>query len=107
MMIFKRNKYNPWELLYYWPCIIGRAMNPTRSGVYQLNRLFIYKQYGSNHATYGTSYSGDNAIHSLLYPQQTDSLSEGYQASYGCIRVEEWQAKFIYEKCNDCTLWIR
>ena len=98
---------NKWKLVYYWPCIIGINSSPTRAGTYTLSRLFETHQYGNNYAKYGTSYDGDNAIHSLLYPSQSDDLETGYKASYGCIRLVLWQAQFIYEDCIGCTLIIR
>ena len=106
MSVFRKIN-NKWQLEYYWPCIIGQNSSPTYAGTYTLSRLFERYQFGSNYAKYGTSYAGENTIHSLLYPAQSDSLTSGYKASYGCIRLVLWQAQFIYEECIGCTLIIR
>ena len=96
-----------WKLEHDWPCIIGMSSNKTMGGVYILSRLSQYHQYGYNYAKWLTSFAGANAIHSLLYPGQSDYLTAGYQASLGCVRVVSSAAKFIYENCTGATCIIR
>ena len=107
LFLFYRSAYGTdWKLMNSWPCILGSSAHKTVGGIYTLSQSEIYHSYGSNHAEYLSSYSGANAIHSLLYPSQSDSLSAGYLASNGCVRVVRAAAKFIYENCAGSTCVI-
>ena len=106
MFLFRKDALGKWEQFAHTACIIGQDGHPTRVGRYTLRPMEEYHQYSSNYARYVTSYEGDNAIHSLLYPSQADELSTGYKASYGCIRVPLYYAQFIYQNCNGATLVI-
>ena len=100
----ERGGNGKWSLLHSWPCIIGRGSNPTIRGFYTLSQVSTYHDYGGNHAEYLTSYSGDNMIHSLLFPTQSNYLSSGYMSSLGCIRITRENAAFVYYNCPGSTL---
>ena len=72
-----------------------------------LSQVSTYHDYGGNHAEYLTSYSGDNMIHSLLFPTQSNYLSSGYMSSLGCIRITRENAAFVYYNCPGSTFIIR
>ena len=107
--IFKRGKYEgrTWVLVHTWPVIIGMPWTPSSRGNYTLHRSWSFHYYSVNYARYCTSYAGLNMIHTLLYPQQSDYLPAGYQASQGCIRMCMAGAKFVYENCDGASMIIR
>ena len=107
LFVFERGGNGKWSLLHSWPCIIGRGSNPTIRGFYTLSQVSTYHDYGGNHAEYLTSYSGDNMIHSLLFPTQSNYLSSGYMSSLGCIRITRENAAFVYYNCPGSTFIIR
>ena len=96
-----------WQLDRSWPCVIGTESNPTQRGVFTLSRMAAYWDYGYNHSVYVTSYSGDNAIHSLLFPSESDSLTAGFMSSQGCVRLISSAAKYVYDNCEgaNCVIY--
>ena len=106
LLVFEKRD-GKWDLTHSWPCIIGRGSNPTIRGIYTLSQVSTYHDYGGNHAEYLTSYSGDNMIHSLLFPTQSNYLSRGYMSSLGCIRITRENAAFVYNNCAGSTFIIR
>ena len=106
------NKGRPekrWDLIYSWPCIIGRSSNKTPRGIYVFAGRQAYHDYGGVYAEYVSYFTGygTNAIHSLLYPTQSDYLQVGYMSSAGCIRLQKANAKFVYDNCQGSTFIIR
>ena len=106
------NKNRPggrWILLYQTPCIIGRSSHNTPRGFFQFNGRRVRTDYGSNHSEWISYFTGvgTNAVHSLLYPAQSDNLGAGYMASGGCIRVPRRYAKFIFDNCQKSTFIVR
>ena len=106
------NKNRPrgrWTLLYSTPCIIGRSAHNTPRGFFSFHGRNAYHSYGSYHSEYISYFTGvgTNAVHSLLYPMQSDNLGAGYMASGGCVRVPRKYAKFIYDNCQGSTFIVR
>lgn len=104
------NKNRPggrWSLLYSTPCIIGRSSHNTPRGIFTFYARKPRTEYTGCHAEYISYFCSANAIHSLLYPAQPDSLGQGYMASGGCIRLMRKYCKFIYDNCQHSTLIVR
>ncbi len=98
-----------WTLIYSTPCIIGRGSHNTPRGFFNFSGRSYWHDYGGNHAEYLSYFTGvgTNAVHSLLYPTQSDNLGAGYKASGGCVRVPRRYAKFIYDNCQGSTFIVR
>lgn len=103
----KNRSSKRWSLLYSTACIIGRSAHNTPRGTFVIKGRKMRTNYGSNHSEYISYFCGENAIHSLLYPAQPDSLGRGYKASGGCIRVPRKYCKFVYNNCQGSTLIVR
>ena len=97
-------------------CSTGDEKTPTPLGYYQAagrsgsGEWYYFKDLDC-YAKWGFHIVGDIMFHSVVYDSdkklRTGTVSKlGTQASHGCIRLEEENAKWIYENCSQGTTVI-
>ena len=92
------NTASPWRLKWSTPCIIGRPSAATPRTVWMIRDKRDPAE-GARYACYLELYT--YAIHSLIIGQADwSSLTNGYMASAGCIRIMVNYAEYVYQNCG-------
>lgn len=105
--VFEKNQQTQrWELIKNWLCATGRAGSPSPKGFFAIGGRTPRLQFDAySYSKYVSFYQGGNGIHSWLYYTATNGRVPdgerpgmvGAPASHGCIRIEEENAKWVYD----------
>ena len=99
LCVFQGSRGN-WTMIKTWIISHGKASNPSPRGTFETRRR-TPRSYGGSTIWYYTHFRGDNAFHSIKFKR--DSMTAvndgrlGKEISYGCVRMELPNAKFIYD----------
>lgn len=113
LYIFKKNKTtNLWELdkdpngkYRNWLCATGMAATPTPPGRYTIHRKAPFFKFDEDCYANDASFFSGNAIHSWLFTFYTQAHyndgerpgKPGAPASHGCVRLDDQNAKWVYD----------
>lgn len=100
LYLFKGSQCN-WKLYKTYKCSSGKVATPTPKGQYRLRRKEYMFWFDEDCYAYYASFFSGNAIHSWLLTPGDRIYNDGKlgsPASHGCVRVDESNAKFIYNK---------
>lgn len=95
-------------------CSAGKASTPTKKGIYQPKKVARWHRLNGNvYGQYCCRITQHYLIHSVFYSQnqnpKTLNVREynklGESASHGCVRVCVADAKWIYERVEQITVW--
>lgn len=94
-----------WTNVYFWDCAPGLSITPTVKGLYYVGSRGY--SFGSGYTCYyWTQFYGDYLFHSVKYYQGTTIIKDGTlgaPASEGCIRLDIYNAKWIYDNIPSRT----
>lgn len=104
--IFEKNHDGSWNLLYKWPCTIGKPSTPTIKGTFYVDGRKPY--FGSDiyRVKYATRIRGSYYFHSILFNATGTEIIDdrlGMALSHGCIRLATENAHWIYDNVLDKT----
>lgn len=107
--IFEKNPDGSWNLLYKWPCTIGKPSTPTIKGTFYVSGRKPYFGSDTYRVKYATRIRGSYYYHSILFnPAGTEIIDDrlGLALSHGCIRLAVENAHWIYDNILDKTTII-
>ena len=107
--IFEKNPDGSWNLLYKWPCTIGKPSTPTIKGTFYVSGRKPYFGSDTYRVKYATRIRGSYYYHSILFnPAGTEIIDDrlGMALSHGCIRLAVENAHWIYDNILDKTTII-
>ena len=106
--VFKGSKYN-WADAKYYKCCVGKPSTPTISGTYYIKSRGKYFDTGTKgRCWYFTQINGNYLFHSVIYDRQNSPKriidnSMDAAVSYGCVRLDLENAKWIYDNIRNNT----
>ena len=98
--IYQGSQYN-WTEIKYWPCVVGKPTTPTPAGTFQIKGRFYW--FGEDHKCWWpTQIEGYYYFHTVIYywddaPLRVLDGTMDAAASMGCVRLEEPNAKWIWD----------
>ena len=102
----KNDETGLWEELYDWPCTIGKPSTPTIKGIFYISGRKPYFGTDKYRVKYATRIRGPYYYHSILYNAEGTKVINstlGEALSHGCIRLETYNAEWIYDNIPDET----
>lgn len=107
--IFEKNHDGSWNLLYKWPCTVGKPSTPTIKGTFYVSGRKPY--FGSDiyRVKYATRIRGSYYYHSILFNAEGTKVIDdrlGMALSHGCVRLATENAMWIYNNVLDKTTII-
>ncbi|MGL5754621.1 MAG: L,D-transpeptidase family protein [Paraclostridium sp.] len=106
--VFKKDN-NIWINLYKWKCTVGKPSTPTISGIFYINGRKSYFGTEDYSVKYATRIKDGYYYHSILYDSTGSYVIDGRigkALSHGCIRLELYNAKWIYDNILDTTTTV-
>lgn len=106
--VFKKDN-NIWINLYKWKCTVGKSSTPTISGIFYINGRKSYFGTDDYSVKYATRIKDGYYYHSILYDSTGSYVIDGRVGkalSHGCIRLELYNAKWIYDNILDTTTTV-
>lgn len=107
--IFEKNPDGSWNLLYKWPCTIGKPSTPTIKGTFYVSGRKPYFGSDTYRVKYATRIRGSYYYHSILFNAAGTEIIDdrlGMALSHGCIRLALENAHWIYDNILDKTTII-
>lgn len=104
--IFEKNHDGSWNLLYKWPCTIGKPSTPTIKGTFYVDGRKPYFGSDTYRVKYATRIRGSYYYHSILFNAAGTEIIDdrlGMALSHGCIRLATEDAHWIYDNVLDKT----
>lgn len=107
--VFNHINGRTWNLLYQWPCTVGKPSTPTIRGTFFVNGRKPYFGSDSYRVKFATRILESYYYHSVLFDPEgnriiNDTLGEAL--SHGCIRLAVENAQWIYDNILDTTAII-
>ena len=98
--VFWGSQWN-WQLQYLWDCAPGKASTPTVKGRFSVGSRGYYFDSKNARCFYYTQFYGNYLFHSVLYHQTSSPTwimdgRLGIPLSHGCVRLDVWNAQWIY-----------
>lgn len=95
-----------WVKLYKWLCTVGKPSTPTIEGIFYISGRKPYFGTDKYRVKYATRIRGLYYYHSILYNASGTEVINGTLGealSHGCIRLETYNAEWIYDNVPDET----
>ena len=95
-----------WVKLYKWLCTVGKPSTPTIKGIFYISGRKPYFGTDKYRVKYATRIRGPYYYHSILYNAEGTKVINstlGEALSHGCIRLETYNAEWIYDNIPDET----
>lgn len=104
--VFNHTDGRTWNLLYNWPCTVGKPSTPTIRGTFFINGRKPYFGSDSYRVKYATRILESYYYHSILFNAAGTEITNdtlGAALSHGCIRLAVENAQWIYDNILDST----